>query len=96
MLVTPLAGASGRLIVRATGDIVGALTDSAIEREAIACARERLSAAYPQSGLDAIGGGEVFFEVSTPPPSLVVFGAGYDTCAVGQASLDARVCRHRG
>ena len=26
-----------------------------------------------------IGGGEVFFEVSTPPPSLVVFGAGYDS-----------------
>ncbi len=50
-----------------------------MEREAIAYARERLSAAYPQSGLDAIGGGEVFFDVSTPPPSLVVFGAGYDS-----------------
>ena len=79
VLVTPLAGASGRLIVRATGNIVGTLTEPAMEREAITCARERLSAAYPQSGLDAIGGGEVFFEVSTPPPSLVVFGAGYDS-----------------
>jgi xanthine dehydrogenase accessory factor len=79
VLVTPLAGVSGRLIVRATGDTIGALTDSVVEREAIAYARERLSAAYPQSGLDEIGGREVFFDISTPPPSLIVFGAGYDS-----------------
>jgi xanthine/CO dehydrogenase XdhC/CoxF family maturation factor len=78
VLVTPLAGASGRLIVRATGDIVGALTDPATEREAIDCARARLGAPYPQSGPEPIGDGEVFFEVSTRPPSLVIFGAGYD------------------
>ena len=78
VLVTPLAGASGRLLVRAAGKITGALTDPAIEREAIACARERLLAPYPQSGPEPIGGGEVFFEVSTPPPPLVIFGAGYD------------------
>jgi xanthine dehydrogenase accessory factor len=78
VLVTPLAG-SGRLIVRATGDIIGALTDPVVEREAVTCARERLSASNPQSGLDELGGGDVFFEVSSPPPSLVVFGAGYDS-----------------
>ena len=84
MLATPLSGTSGRLLVRGTGEIVGGLTDSAIEREAIARAREQLRAPFPQSGPEHIGGSEVFFEISTPPPELVIFGAGHDAVPLAQ------------
>jgi xanthine dehydrogenase accessory factor len=83
ILVTPLSGVSGRLIVRAD-DVTGGLTDSIVEREAVAHARVRLRAPYPTSGPQWIGGSELFFEVSTPPPQLVIFGAGYDAVPVAQ------------
>jgi xanthine/CO dehydrogenase XdhC/CoxF family maturation factor len=79
VLVTPLSGTSGRILVRETGEIVGSLTDPAIEREAVVHARAQLRAPFPQSGPEHIGGGDVFFEISTPPPGLVIFGAGHDT-----------------
>jgi xanthine dehydrogenase accessory factor len=77
-LVTPLGGASGRLIVRPHGDLVGSLGDRTIEREAVAAARERLDAPFPHSGTEPLGGMELFFDVCAPPPSLVIFGAGFD------------------
>ena len=79
VLATPLSGTSGRLLVRESGEIVGGLTESAIEREAVAHARAQLRAPFPQSGPRHIGSSEVFFEISTPPPELVIFGAGHDT-----------------
>lgn len=84
VLATPLAGASGRLLICDTGEVVGRLSDPAIERDAIACAHARLRAPFPQSGPEWIGGGEVFFEISTPPPELVIFGAGHDTAPLAQ------------
>ena len=78
VLITPLAGAAGRLLVRATGDVVGRLGDSALDAAAIAHARERMRAPYPHTGPEWIGGAELLFEISEPPPQLVLFGAGDD------------------
>jgi xanthine dehydrogenase accessory factor len=77
-LVTPLAGGSGRLLVRPGGESLGHLSDPAMEQEALSRARMRLGAAFPQSGPERLGSGEVFCEVSTPAPELVVFGANAD------------------
>jgi xanthine dehydrogenase accessory factor len=84
VLVTPLSGVSGRMIVRGPAEIVGGLTDPIVEQRAIASARERLAAPYPASGTEAIGGAEVFFEITMPPPDLVIFGAGHDAAPVAQ------------
>ena len=84
VLVTPLSGASGRLLVRATGETAGGLNEPAIEREAIARARELLRARFPHSGAEPIGSSEVFFAINAPPPDLVVFGAGPDAVPLAQ------------
>ena len=77
-LVTPLAGCSGRLLVPAGREPLGHLSDPVMEQEALSRARTRLDASFPQSGPERIGSGEVFFEISGPPPELVVFGANSD------------------
>lgn len=84
VLATPLFGVSGRMLVRGSGEIVGGLTDSAIERDAIGRARHQLRSPFPQPGPQQIGGSEVFFEMSTPPPELVIFGAGHDVAPLAQ------------
>lgn len=78
VLMTALNGAAGRVLLRGSGGHVGQLSDAAIEREALARARVRLVSASPQSGTERIGHVEVFFEVNTPAPELVIFGAGLD------------------
>src|SRR5262245_6614775 len=77
-LVTPLGGVDGRLLVRPIGEPLGHLSDPAVEREAIDRARIRLRAAFPHSSSERIGGSELFFEISVPPPGLIVFGANSD------------------
>jgi len=84
VLVTPLSGASGRMIVRGTGGVTGGLTDPVVEQAAIARARARLGSPYPASGPDRIGSAEVFYEITMPPPDLVIFGAGHDAAPVAQ------------
>jgi xanthine dehydrogenase accessory factor len=84
VLATPLSGVSGRMLVRSGGEIVGGLTDSAIERDAIGRARDQLRSPFPQPGPRQIGSSEVFFEMSTPPPELVIFGAGPDVAPLAQ------------
>jgi xanthine dehydrogenase accessory factor len=84
VLATPLSGVSGRLLVREGGEIVGGLSDAAIERDAIGRARDELASLCPQPGPRQIGGSEVFFEISTPPPELVIFGAGPDVAPLAQ------------
>jgi xanthine dehydrogenase accessory factor len=84
VLVTPLSGVSGRMLVHGPHAFVGGLTNAVIEQEAIARADRRLRAVYPQSGPEWIGSAEVFFEVATRPPDLALFGAGHDTVPVAQ------------
>jgi xanthine dehydrogenase accessory factor len=76
-LVTPLAGATGRLLVTA-GGTRGSLGSYALDSLAALAAGTRTARAHPQSGAETLGGAELFFEVSLPPPRLVVFGAGHD------------------
>jgi xanthine dehydrogenase accessory factor len=83
-LVTPLTGASGRMIVRDTGGVVGGFSESGIEQAAATRARAHLAAANPVSGPERIGGAELFFEISTPAPDLVIFGAGHDAAPVAR------------
>jgi xanthine/CO dehydrogenase XdhC/CoxF family maturation factor len=84
VLVTPLSGVSGRMIVRGARPVVGGLTNPVTEQESIARAGKLLGAAYPESGCQWIGDAEVFFEVATRPPELAVFGAGDDALPVAQ------------
>jgi xanthine/CO dehydrogenase XdhC/CoxF family maturation factor len=78
VLVTPLSGVSGRTIVTHSGEVAGGLTDPVIHQMAIAQARERLAARYPQSGTERTACADMFFEIAIPPPDLVIFGAGDD------------------
>lgn len=84
VLITPLSGVSGRMIVRAADSLVGGLSDPAIQREAIARADRCLRSPYPRSSPEWIGNAEIFFEVATRPRELVVFGAGDDAVPVAQ------------
>lgn len=79
VLVTPLRGVAGRIIVRGNGRVLGGLTDPLLEQEAVARARARLDGSHPQSGCDQIRGADLLYEVTTPPPDLAIFGAGDDT-----------------
>ena len=84
VLVTPLTGVSGRMIVGGGGVIAGGLSDAGVEQEAIARARDRLRAPHSASGPESIGAAEVFLEITMPPPDLVIFGAGHDAAPVAQ------------
>jgi xanthine/CO dehydrogenase XdhC/CoxF family maturation factor len=78
VLVTPLAGASGRRVILASGRSWGHLSDPDLERQADAGAHERLASRAALSAAETVGGAELFFEVNLPPPDLVIFGAGQD------------------
>lgn len=77
VLVKALSGADGRLLVR-DREASGSLGDATLDREAIDRARARLRLAFATSGSERIGRAELFFDVSLPPPELVIFGAGPD------------------
>jgi xanthine/CO dehydrogenase XdhC/CoxF family maturation factor len=77
VLVKRLSGGQGLLLVRER-DTAGSLGDEALDREAIDRARTRLRAPFPASGSEQIGRTDVFFDVTLPPPELVIFGAGPD------------------
>jgi xanthine dehydrogenase accessory factor len=80
--ITPLSGVSGRMIVSGPGEVAGGLTDPAIQQAALARARAHLGDEYPRSGPQRIAGAEVFVEIATQPPDLVIFGAGHDAAPV--------------
>jgi xanthine dehydrogenase accessory factor len=82
--VTPLSVAAGRLIVPASGEVTGELSDPALEQLAVTAARSRLAAACPQSAPECIADAELFHEVATPPPQLVMFGGGHDAAPVAR------------
>jgi xanthine/CO dehydrogenase XdhC/CoxF family maturation factor len=82
--VTPLAGVSGRMLVSGAGEVSGGLSDAAVEQAAATRARALLDAPYPHSGPGHIGDAELFYEVTTPAPVLVMFGAGHDAAPLAQ------------
>jgi xanthine dehydrogenase accessory factor len=84
VLVTPLSGVSGRMIVRGTREIVGGLSDAAIQQDARRQSIERLSGRYPHSGAGHVRTAELFYEVTVRPPALTIFGAGHDAAPVAQ------------
>jgi len=84
VLVTPLSGVTGRMIVRSDEMCIGSLTNRVIEREAITQADSRLRSTHTRSGAEWTGNAEIFFEIATRPPELTIFGAGDDAVAVAQ------------
>jgi xanthine/CO dehydrogenase XdhC/CoxF family maturation factor len=88
VLVTPLAGASGRLLVREAGGVLGELSDSALQSAAAADARARLTSGSWYSSAERIGSAELFFEVSERPSRLVVFGAGADVAPLAALGVE--------
>jgi xanthine/CO dehydrogenase XdhC/CoxF family maturation factor len=93
VLATPLSKTSGRILVRDDGGMRGQIADGAIEREAVARAHEHMRAPFPRAATERIGAGDVFFDISTPPPQLVIFGAGHDAVPLAHqaATLDFAV-----
>ena len=84
VLVTPLSGVSGRMIVRRRRSArrierSGGRAGGDRARPRRGCAR-RTRRRVPSR----IGGAELFFEVTMPPPELVIFGAGHDAAPVAQ------------
>jgi xanthine dehydrogenase accessory factor len=80
-LVTPLSGVSGRMIVPRLGDVIGGLSDPVIEQAAISHAQLRLNTDSPPAP-EWLGTAEIFFDISIPPPELVIFGAGDDVIPI--------------
>jgi xanthine/CO dehydrogenase XdhC/CoxF family maturation factor len=87
VLVTALTGDGRRMLV-GRDHVLGGLADRSLEAEATARARARLLAGLPQSGTDTIGSTEVFFDVSVPPPELVLFGAGHDAVPLARMAWE--------
>jgi len=77
VLVTPVAGGAGRLLVT-EDESIGTLRHAALDAAAALRARSLLRAPFPHAGTDVVEGAELFFDVSVPPPLLVLFGAGFD------------------
>jgi len=78
VLVTPLRGGEGRLLVKADASPEGVLSPEALSQAAQERALALLDAPSPQPHLQVLEGAQLFFDVSLPPPELVVFGAGHD------------------
>jgi xanthine/CO dehydrogenase XdhC/CoxF family maturation factor len=83
-LVTPLSGATGRLLVYPDGRVIGSLDGEAVQQEGVAEARRRLAAAVPESTATPIAAAELFFEIAGAAPELVIFGAGFDAEPLSQ------------
>jgi xanthine dehydrogenase accessory factor len=86
VLVTPLAGATGRLIIRVDGSTLGQLTPAVAG--IVEVALERLNSRTPHDGAETIGGAELYLAVSAPPPHLLLFGAGHDAVPLARAAWD--------
>jgi xanthine dehydrogenase accessory factor len=87
--VTPLSGATGRVLVEDGGAVHGHLDEPGLEARAVVIARQRLQHPHPTSATLPVGDAELFFEVSAPPPALTIFGAGHDAIPVVQRAREA-------
>lgn len=78
VLAVPLHG-EGKVLVRGNGEVVGQLAEADLHEFAVSQARERLKLREPRAvTVHAPGGQAVFLDVNTPPPPLVLYGAGHD------------------
>jgi xanthine dehydrogenase accessory factor len=85
VLVIPLSGASGRLLVR-QDDVVGELGRDA--ELVVTSARERLAMPFAPSACETVGAADLFFAIHAPPPHLVIFGAGYDAVPLARGGWE--------
>lgn len=79
---------TGRRLLVQTKTTDGSLGNASLDNRVRDSARERLNALAPLSGNDWIDDVELFFEVSAPPPDLVVFGAGSDVEPLARYAWD--------
>ena len=81
-LATPLGDAEVRLLIPAGGPVEGTTGDAVFDAAIVHAARHLLQAPYPRAETLSLpsdrGAVDVFFDVSGPPPEIVVFGAGHD------------------
>ncbi|HXG42026.1 MAG TPA: XdhC/CoxI family protein [Dehalococcoidia bacterium] len=78
VLATAIEGAAGRLLLREDGPPEGDLAPPELAVAVREVAAALLNGPSPRPRLQALDGAQVFFDVSVPPPELVVFGAGHD------------------
>ncbi len=68
-----------KLLVWPDGRVLGRLSDPQLQAAAVAQAHERLSQREPRAAtVITKQGTPLFVDVSTPPPALVIYGAGHD------------------
>ena len=77
--LTRLDGSGARTLLTAQG-VHGSL--GAVQAQAEALLRVRLSQPHPKAGLLVLGGDTYFLDVNIPPPELLLFGAAHDSQAV--------------
>lgn len=86
VLATVLAGGEGRVWLRSDGTLEGHITPSELHEQVVRIARQmqggtsRPTTRYVQEA-------EVFFDVSSPIPELVLFGAGHDAKPMANQAL---------
>ncbi|MDV6374201.1 XdhC family protein [Deinococcus arenicola] len=86
-LAMPLKG-EGRLLITLDG-VKGDLSPAPLRDFAIQAARERLKQLEPRAvTLAAPDGTPVFIDISTPPPVLVLYGAGHDAMPLARGAHD--------
>ena len=82
VLSTRLDPVGGRLLVGPGAQTSGSFGDAGFDATVIAAARDLGGQTHPRAATQAIasptGPVDVFFDVSGPPPELVIFGAGHD------------------
>jgi xanthine/CO dehydrogenase XdhC/CoxF family maturation factor len=74
------------VVITTRDERVGSTGEISLDRHIAACARELL-----ESGVSErrdFGASEIFFDLQSPPPSLVVFGAGADTRPLARCAAD--------
>ncbi len=83
----------GKLLLRQNATVLanffGDATNPILQASILQSAQEMIVRLYPRSETQRIENTDVFFDVSAPPPELVLFGAGHDAmplATLGQAN----------
>ncbi|GGL89223.1 hypothetical protein GCM10010840_29160 [Deinococcus aerolatus] len=87
-LAVPLKS-EGRLLIRPDGETQGHLSPAPLHDFAVQAAQERLGQLEPRAvTLAAPDGTPIFIDISTPPPVLVLYGAGHDAMPLARGAHD--------